>query len=335
MRILFVANTLPPNDLSGVGEQVVQLASGLRARGHDVRVLGRPARGLGAHKTLFPLTVLPAVARELVRWRPHVVQIHESDCGLAALLIRVIAPLLRPEPRLVALLQVSYVEEMAAVRSVVWRGHVLARPSAVEQRFRWFKAPLQIVLGTLSAWLADLVIAPSLQTASELERDYQVENVRVLANVSGGLQRSRDDSLASSVASPCLLFVGRLRIRKGVEVLLEALSLLKARGTTLPLIIAGDGEHRRVLERRSAALELVEQVQFLGRATPEQVRGLFEVSRALVVPSIYEGMPLVILEAMEAGVPVVASAVSGIPEVVMDGLSGWLVPAVAPPTLQA
>lgn len=330
MRILLVANTLPPNDLSGVGEQVVQLASGLRARGHQVQVLGRPAKGLAARKPLFPLTVLPAVARALFRWRPHVVQIHESDCGLAALLIRVLAPLLAPQPRLVALLQVSYIEEMAAVRPIVWHGHRLARPSATEWRFRWFKAPLQIVLGTLSAWLADIVIAPSHRTASEVARDYQVEDVRVLPNVSGGLPRGRDDSMADSVESPCLLFVGRLRIRKGVEVLLEALSLMKGRQVTPPLYIVGDGEHRRMLERRCVDLGLTGQVRFLGRGTPEQVRGLFHVARALVVPSIYEGMPLVILEAMEAGLPVIASSVSGIPEVVADGESGWLVPPVAP-----
>jgi glycosyltransferase involved in cell wall biosynthesis len=122
-------------------------------------------------------------------------------------------------------------------------------------------------------------------------------------------------------------------VRKGVEVLLEALA---ASSRLPPLLIAGDGEHRAALERRARELELDgERVRFLGRATPGQVRELLARSLALVVPSIYEGMPLVVLEAMSSGVPVVASRVSGIPEVVVDGETGWLVPCEDPPALGA
>ena len=76
-------------------------------------------------------------------------------------------------------------------------------------------------------------------------------------------------------------------------------------------------------------------VTFLGRCDAGRVRGLLRGAAALVVPSIYEGMPLVILEAMEAGVPVVVSRVSGIPEVVEDGVTGWLVPPEDPAALAA
>ncbi|HEY4591394.1 MAG TPA: glycosyltransferase family 4 protein, partial [Thermoanaerobaculia bacterium] len=119
----------------------------------------------------------------------------------------------------------------------------------------------------------------------------------------------------------------RLRIRKGVEVLLEALR--KIPGAVLR--IAGDGEHRAALER--AAADLGPAVAFLGTRDAAQVRTLLRGAAALVVPSIYEGMPLVVLEAMAAGVPVVASAVSGIPEVVVDGETGWLVPPEDPEAL--
>src|SRR5215210_1481070 len=169
IRVLLVANTLPPRDVSGVGEQVLQLAAGLRQAGCDVEVLGRGPGQVGGPKVLFPLFAVPAVRRALRRFRPHVVQVHESDGALAALLIRTLR--LDPKPLLVALLQVSYVEERRAVRPLVAAGRVLGRPGSVERRFRWLKAPLQIALGRLTARVADLVLAPSAATVAELRRD--------------------------------------------------------------------------------------------------------------------------------------------------------------------
>lgn len=339
LRVLLVANTLPPRDVSGVGEQVLQLAAGLRETGCEVEVLGRGRDGVRGPKVLFPLFAVPAVWRALRRFRPHVVQVHESDGGLAALFVALVASRLDPSPRLVALLQVSYVEERRAVRPLIAAGRVLGRPGSVERRFRWLKAPLHVALGWLTARTADLVLVPSAATAAEIRRDYlrglggRAREVGVLPNVTGGLPVVLEEETGE--APGYFLFVGRLRIRKGVEVLLEAMKALpEAR-----LSIAGDGEHREALERRAAELGLGSAVRFLGRCGAGRVRGLLRGARALVVPSIYEGMPLVVLEAMEAGLPVIASRVSGIPEVVADDQTGrktgWLVPPEDPETLAA
>jgi glycosyltransferase involved in cell wall biosynthesis len=345
--VLLVANTLPPRDVSGVGEQVLQLAAGLRQEGAEVEILGRGPGGVAGPKALFPLLAVPAVWRALRRFRPDVVQVHESDGGLAALLVAWLAPSLEPRPRLAALLQVSYREERRAVRPLRWGARVLGRPSAVERRFRRFKAPLQIALGWLTARAADRVLAPSAATAAELRRDYRVGEVAVVPNAMG--ETSVEGPAAEGAERPVpakegpadggegaagyLLVVGRLRIRKGVDVLLAAMPELLRRHPAARLLIAGDGEHRAALERAAAALALGEAVSFLGRADAMRVRRLLRGAAALVVPSIYEGMPLVVLEAMEASVPVVASRVSGIPEVVEDGYTGWLVPPEDPPSL--
>jgi glycosyltransferase involved in cell wall biosynthesis len=342
-----VANTLPPRDVSGVGEQVLQLAAGLRQEGAEVEILGRGPGGVAGPKALFPLLAVPAVWRALRRFRPDVVQVHESDGGLAALLVAWLAPSLEPRPRLAALLQVSYREERRAVRPLRWGARVLGRPSAVERRFRRFKAPLQIALGWLTARAADRVLAPSAATAAELRRDYRVGEVAVVPNAMG--ETSVEGPAAEGAERPVpakegpadggegaagyLLVVGRLRIRKGVDVLLAAMPELLRRHPAARLLIAGDGEHRAALERAAAALALGEAVSFLGRADAMRVRRLLRGAAALVVPSIYEGMPLVVLEAMEASVPVVASRVSGIPEVVEDGRTGWLVPPEEPASL--
>ncbi|HTG36768.1 MAG TPA: glycosyltransferase family 4 protein [Thermoanaerobaculia bacterium] len=329
MRVLLIANTLPPRDVSGVGEQVLQLAAGLRELGDEVEVLGRGPRG---PKVLFPLTIVPAAWRALRRFRPHVVQVHESDGALAALLVRAVRGVIEPgspRPLLAALFQVSYVEELKAVRPLVAGGRVLGSPGSVEIRFRRLKAPFQILLGLITARAADLVLAPSAATAAEIRRDYRVEDVGVIPNVTGGLEIAPAGEMEGPPSY--LLFVGRLRIRKGVEVLLEALRELRGRVPGAVLKIAGDGEHRAALERKAAGLGLA--VTFLGTCDGSRVRALLAGAAALVVPSIYEGMPLVVLEAMERGVPVVASAVSGIPEVVVDGETGWLVPPEDPEAL--
>jgi glycosyltransferase involved in cell wall biosynthesis len=327
MRVLLIANTLPPKDVSGVGEQVLQLAAGLRELGDEVEILGRGPDGAAGPKVLFPLTVVPAAWRALRRFRPDAVQVHESDGALAALVVRAARSLIEPRPLLAALLQVSYVEESRAVRPLVAEGKVLGRPGGVELRFRWLKAPFQILLGLITVRAADLVLAPSEATAAELRRDYRAGEVAVIPNVTGGLAFAP----AGEAEGPpgYLLFVGRLRIRKGVEVLLEAL-----RGVPSAVLrIAGNGEHRSALERAVESLGIGDRVAFLGTRDAAQVRALLRGAAALVVPSIYEGMPLVVLEAMEAGVPVVASAVSGIPEVVVDGETGWLVPPEDPEAL--
>ncbi len=323
MRVLLVANTLPPTDISGVGEQVLQLAAGLRERGHEVEVLGRGRDGARGPKLLFPLLVLPAFLRRWRRFRPHVVQVHESDGALAAFATAVLRGLHGGRTLLVALLQVSYVEEIRAVRSLRANDEVVGRPSGVELRFKWFKAPIQVALGCLTAWLADLVLTPSRATALEVGRDYQVDDIEVLPNVTGGLDVAA--AAAATEAPGYFLFVGRLRVRKGVEVLLRALVDLPAGSPQL--LIVGDGEHLDFLRSLAERLSLGKRVRFGGRKSAAEVRTLLNDALALVVPSIYEGMPLVVLEAMEAGTPVIASAVSGIPEVVVDGETGWLVPS--------
>ncbi|MEO7793239.1 MAG: glycosyltransferase family 4 protein [Thermoanaerobaculia bacterium] len=327
MRVLLVANTLPPHDLSGVGEQVLQLAAGLRARGHEVEVLGRGGYGARGHKVLFPLAIVRPALRRIAIFRPDVVQLHESDGGvLAAWLGR-----RHVRPLLVASLQVSYVEERRAVRPLRAGDEILGVPSAVEIRFRRFKAPLQILLGRWTARCADLVVAPSATTAAELVRDYGATTTAVLPNAAGGIPAEPlPVSEIEEGDGSGLLFVGRLRLRKGVEVLLRALSYLRAQGRVPRLRVVGDGEHRGAIESAAKRFGVRDQVDFLGRRGAGEIRWLLERSAALVVPSIYEGMPLVILEAMLAGTPVVASRVSGIPEVVLDPDTGWLVPAEDP-----
>jgi len=114
-----------------------------------------------------------------------------------------------------------------------------------------------------------------------------------------------------------LVFVGRLHPVKGLVHLLEALSLLHSRGNlNFDTILVGDGELRPELERTVAARDLVEQVRFTGEVAHPRVREWLQAGDAFCLPSLMEGMPNVVLEAQACGLPVVASRVGGLPEMV-------------------
>ena len=118
--------------------------------------------------------------------------------------------------------------------------------------------------------------------------------------------------------------IGRLSAEKGYSGLLHSFAALVAGGTKAKLTIVGDGPLRRQIEHTIADLALTEQVRLLG-ALSEQAT-LNEIARAdaLVLPSLMEGLPVVLMEAMALGKPVIASCVAGIPELVHDGVTGLL-----------
>jgi glycosyltransferase involved in cell wall biosynthesis len=118
--------------------------------------------------------------------------------------------------------------------------------------------------------------------------------------------------------------VGRLSTEKGADVLLRAFAELAKTRTDLRLILVGDGPARPEVEGEIAALGLRDRVELLGTRSdvPELLAG-FDL---FVLPSRREGLPLAILEAMAAGLPIVASKVGGIPEAISHGDQGLLVP---------
>jgi glycosyltransferase involved in cell wall biosynthesis len=129
--------------------------------------------------------------------------------------------------------------------------------------------------------------------------------------------------------------VGRLSAQKGQLLLIDAFADLVASGADARLVLAGDGELRGAVEARIAARGVGDRVTITGWIDGAQVRELLQASRALVLPSFAEGLPVVILEAFALGRPVVTTFVAGIPELVEAGRSGWLVPAGAQAPLVA
>ena len=121
-----------------------------------------------------------------------------------------------------------------------------------------------------------------------------------------------------------ILFLGRLEASKGIFDLLEAVAALRGALPDVRLVCAGDGQ-RIAVARYAERLGIADAVKFTGWVGPSGKRALLETAAAFALPSYAEALPSGLCEAMAAGVPVVVSPVGGIPEVVTDGVSGFLV----------
>ena len=124
-----------------------------------------------------------------------------------------------------------------------------------------------------------------------------------------------------------LVCVGRLCEQKGQLLLLEAAQRLAAQGEVFELVLAGDGELRGEIETLIAHQGLSGRVRITGWISGNQVRDEILAARALVLPSFAEGLPVVLVEAMALRRPVISTYVAGIPELVRQGIDGWLTPA--------
>ena len=121
--------------------------------------------------------------------------------------------------------------------------------------------------------------------------------------------------------------IGRLATQKAHVILIEAFQKLIASGRDAKLILVGDGELRPVIEEKIKAYALEDYVHITGYVSDQEVRRYIKMSRALVLPSFAEGLPMVIMESFAVGRPVITTYIAGIPELVEPNKNGWLVPA--------
>ena len=124
-----------------------------------------------------------------------------------------------------------------------------------------------------------------------------------------------------------LVCVGRLCEQKGQLLLLDAVRRLRDQGMDLHLVLAGDGEMRGELEAFIEIHHLQSLVSITGWISSDRVKQELLAAKVMVLASFAEGLPVVIMEAMALGRPVLTTSIAGIPELVRHGVDGWLVPA--------
>ena len=303
----------------GVQAHVRHLGEKLRARGHDVLVLaparrapaegwvlevGRPV-GIPYNGSVAPVCVSASsarrVRRELRGFAPDIVHAHEPLIPGTGLF----ATLASPAP-------------------VVGTFHAFAERAVLYSAV----APvLRRVWRRLAARLA-----VSRASAGFVERRFG-DGVRVVPNGTE-LERFQGVSPAPLPEGSAVLFVGRLEPRKGLSVLVKALPALLRRRPDAFLVVVGDGPERDVVRRLPQ--EMRERVLMEGRVPDDALPSYHAGADVFCAPAVGgEGFGIVLVEAMAAGLPVVASDIPGYREVVRDGAEGVLVPPGDPEALAA
>lgn len=201
---------------------------------------------------------------------------------------------------------------------------------------------------------ADRIVAATPAELAQLQWLYQGDPKKIVI-IPPGVDLSRfypippDEAKEFVGVPPCermLLFVGRIEPLKGLDTLIEAISLMRERGELekLPFclsVIGGDPEGSiEYLDQEMARLQdlrnrfgLEDLVTFLGKRSQDTLPYYYSAAEAVVVPSQYESFGMVALESMACGTPVVASQVGGLAYLVQDGITGYTVPASEPGAL--
>lgn len=141
-----------------------------------------------------------------------------------------------------------------------------------------------------------------------------------------GVQPERYGTPPERAPGKRLVFVGRMAAVKGVPVLLDAVARLHAQDPEVSLTLVGDGPDRSLIESRIAELGLGGAVTITGYLSQDGVAEQLAQADIFVLPSFAEGVPVVLMEAMVTGLPVVTTRIAGIPELVQDGTNGFVVP---------
>jgi colanic acid/amylovoran biosynthesis glycosyltransferase len=175
---------------------------------------------------------------------------------------------------------------------------------------------------------AKAVVAISSYGRSQLFRVVDHDSWAKIQIVHCGIDQEFSNIAAvNSPPARRLACVGRLCEQKGQLLLVEAVALLARAGCIFDLVLVGDGQDRSAIEQKIREHGLSGHVRITGWASAQKVKEEMLLARAVIMPSFAEGLPVVLMEAMALGRPVLSTYIAGIPELVVDKMSGWLFPA--------
>jgi glycosyltransferase involved in cell wall biosynthesis/Ser/Thr protein kinase RdoA (MazF antagonist) len=212
----------------------------------------------------------------------------------------------------------------------------MVRPEHMGRHGRWLlhlKRAAHRVLYNAGARVVDGIIVVSDETEQSFRKavGYTGNKIHVVTNAAdiARFAATRDcgslrEELGLAAGDHVMTMVGTFKRQKGHGVLIAALRPIVAEYPELHVLLVGEGELEPAVRHEVAAAGLTSCVHFLG--TRRDVEALLGASDSFVLPSLWEGLSVALVEAMAAGLPVIATAVSGTRQVMIDGTTGWLVP---------
>jgi len=184
----------------------------------------------------------------------------------------------------------------------------------------WFKK----TLGYFVTKYATEIISATKDMAKKLAQDYGKEDVAIIENGVDFSEFKNAKARELPYRKPRVIFVGRIDENKGVEYLIKAFLHVRKNKKSASLLIVGDGPLKKRLENNYGSMD---DVHFLGRIPHEEIPEYLAACDLFVLPSIIEGQGLVLMEALASGLPVIASDLRGISELIIDGENGMLTKA--------
>ncbi len=213
-----------------------------------------------------------------------------------------------------------------------------ARPLGISPAITVFGSAYDWLIGRWPFALADRIIAVSEWARHDIAK-YGIDERKIVAVHNGINVGSFKPAAARNVrekygiGGPMLLFVGRMITQKGIPYLLDAMPAVLERHPDAKLLLIGRGSALEGLKKKTRAMGLEKSVLFSGYMTEEMLNEAYGTCDVFVLPSVWEVLPIAILEAMASGKPVVCTDAGGNAELVKSGLNGYVVPIRDPKAL--